>query len=113
MKTLVIAKHEHGPAQNGHDGCYARCGADGMCPGIKTAEWLNSLGEDHEQYIKWPSGDLRATNIDVRMNWLRRSDHIVAKDRRLAELSAEQSRLRAELRVISRKLAQAQKEAVV
>lgn len=47
-KTLVICKHEIGPARNGHDGCHARDAEGGLCPGHKIAEWLNGLGDDDE-----------------------------------------------------------------
>jgi hypothetical protein len=109
MKTLVVAKHAAGPAENGHDNCYARAGNNGMCPGLGIADCLNRLGDDDEQYIKWPSGKKRETNGDVRRNWLRNNDHIVALEPHVARLTAERSRLQAELRRVNRKLKDATK----
>jgi hypothetical protein len=97
-KTLIAAKHELGPAINGHDNCYARFGNGGMCPGHKTAEWLNGLGEDEEPYTS------QHTNGDVRMNWLRGSGHIIACDSRLAELRAEERRTAANLRRVRKEI---------
>lgn len=103
-KTLVIASHEPGPAVNGHDGCFARGGNNGICPGIQTAEWLNGMGDDEEQYIKWESGKIGVTNGDVRMNWIRGNSHVTAVDKRLAELHAEERRTAANLRYVRREL---------
>jgi len=103
-KTFVIAKHAPGPAQNGHDHCFARIGYDGMCPGVQLADWLNNLGDDDEQYIKWPSGIARETNGDVRDNWLNANDHLVAREPHLATLRAEQRRLRAQLRRVEKEI---------
>jgi len=72
MKTLVMPKHKPGPMENGGDGCHARFGNKGMCPGIETAEWLNGLGDDDALY----GHSTRITNGDVRRNWLKNSDHI-------------------------------------
>jgi hypothetical protein len=71
MKTLVRASHKPGPLENGADGCHARFGNEGMCPGVEVAEWLNSLGEDHEPY-----GNAGKTNGQVRVNWLNSFNHI-------------------------------------
>lgn len=68
-KTLVEAKHP-GRGINSLGGCYTRWSNDGLCSGVKTAEWLNSLGEDEARYAG------NTTNGDVRNNWLRGSDHI-------------------------------------
>ena len=99
-KTLVVPKHEPGPAINGHDGCHARVATDGICPGVSTADWLNSLGDDDEVYITVQ--DRRVTNGMVRDNWLRDNSHIVAKEPALADLRARERRLAAELRIVKR-----------
>lgn len=70
VKTLVRARHKAGPLENGGDGCHARWGHGGMCPGVATAAWLNSLGNDNEIFTA------RYTNGQVRENWLRDSGHI-------------------------------------
>jgi hypothetical protein len=70
-KTLVRAAHKAGPLPNGDDGCYSRWAKDGMCPGVQTAEWLNSLGEDDEKF-----GSTTKTNGKVRENWLKHDPHI-------------------------------------
>lgn len=69
MKTLVKEKHS-GRHTNGFGGCHTRWSNDGLCSGVRTAAWLNGLGEDSEPYTK------TATCGDVRNNWLRSDDHI-------------------------------------
>lgn len=105
-KTLVVAKHEPGPAQNGHDGCHARFGNGGMCPGIEQARWLNALGDDAEHYIqptaRCPQG---TTNGQVRDNWLRGGHHhVVAAQPALAQLKAEERRTQASLRLLRKEI---------
>lgn len=70
-KTLVKLKHRPGPFINGTDGCYARAFNKGICPGISTVKWLNSLGPDDEVYR---SG--RLTNGELRKSWLKFNTHI-------------------------------------
>lgn len=86
MKKLLVApKHDPRPFRNGTDGCYGRWvgGRDGgCCPGARTAEWLNGLGDDDAPYGRSPT----IKNIDVRLNWLKGCDHIVAKDPEVARL---------------------------
>jgi len=106
-KTLVVAKHEPGPAQNGHDGCCARWANDGMCPGVKNAEWLNALGDDNDLYIRGNEkvpGSHDVTCGQVRTNWIRGNTHVVPMQPRQAALVAEISRLSAELRRAKREL---------
>jgi hypothetical protein len=52
MKTLIAARHARGPFINGYDGCHARAGNGGCCPGHQLAGWLNSLGDDHVTYMR-------------------------------------------------------------
>lgn len=93
MKTLVAARHEPGPARNGHGNCFARTGTGGVCPGVETAKWLNSLGDDDDVYFG------TTTVGQVRDNWLNGGgSHIVAVDPVLAELKAEERRISANLR---------------
>ncbi len=100
MKTLVAAKHhsERG-AWNGDGGCHARLGQpDNACPGKDTAAWLNGLGEDDEAY-----GGLKGITCgQVRDNWLRGSDHIIAVFPELARLQASKRRLQGELRLVNK-----------
>src|SRR5262245_43610528 len=96
-KTLVIPKHDPGPAVNGHDECYARAGNNGECPGVQTAAWLNSIGEDDQQF-----GSTDYTCGQVRDNWIKSNNHIQAKDIELARLKAEQRSLSARLRIVTR-----------
>ena len=103
-KTLVIPAHIVGPKLNGFDGCFARAGNDGICPGLETANWLNALGEDEELF----GGLKRTTNGMIRDNWLRGIDHIVAQDRRLADLRERERVLVIELKTIREKLAEAE-----
>ena len=42
-----------------------------MCPGVHTAQWLNSLGEDDE-----PFGSTEFTNGQVRENYITHYLHI-------------------------------------
>lgn len=102
MKTVIVPAHEVGPATNGHDGCHARAGHDGLCPGVSLAEWLNGLPNDDEIYCVI-LGD-KVSNGQVRDNWLRENTHIVAKEPELAKLRAEERRLSAELRMIKRRI---------
>lgn len=103
-KTLVVPRHEPGPAQNGHDGCHARFGNGGMCPGVGYAEWLNGLGDDAAFYIK-PTQRCSegTTNGQVRQNWLSNA-HIVALQPALAALKAEERRTAASLRMVRREI---------
>ena len=94
MKTLVAPKHAPGPYVNGYDNCHARH-LDGMCPGVRTAQWLNSLGSDNEKYYG-PSS--KRTNGDVRTTYLQENWHVVPLEPELHRLSAEIRRLSAELR---------------
>lgn len=71
MKTLVEATHP-GKKDNGVGGCFTRWANDGLCSGVATAAWLNSLGEDDEIFASLS----KTTNGQVRHNWLRSSDHI-------------------------------------
>lgn len=105
MKTLVCARHSHGPHENGFDECYGRWATGGMCPGVYTADWLNGLGDDEEPY-----GLLgRVTNGDVRDNWIAGSAHIVPADRQQATLSMEERALRRRLGVVRRRLTEVRK----
>jgi hypothetical protein len=97
VKTLITAKHDPGPHINGYDRCHARIG-DGMCPGIETAHWLNSLGNDDDLYIT--IGGQPITNGQVRDNWLKSHDHIVAVEPALAALKARERRIQADLRIV-------------
>jgi hypothetical protein len=97
-KTIIVARHEPGPATNGHDNCHARTGNNGICPGVGYAEWLNGLGDDDDDYMELMGH--RVTCGMVRDNWLRDNHHIVAKDPLLAKLRATERRLSAELRNI-------------
>jgi hypothetical protein len=99
-KLLVAPKHDPRPMPNGHDGCHARLdgthgdfGIGGGCPGVRTAEWLNGLGEDEAPY----RSSTRYKNIDVRLNWLRDSNHIVALDTEVARLREIERRAQKEL----------------
>jgi hypothetical protein len=105
MKTLVVAKHEHGPATNGHDGCHARFNNDGICPGVAVAAWLNSLGDDEAPYKR-----TGRTCGEVRDNWLSGSNHIVAAEPEQAALAATVRDLRAKLAVARRRLTQVSAE---
>lgn len=98
--TLVTAKHDPTPHVNGFDGCHAR-GSSGCCPGGECAAWLNSLGDDDAKF-----GSTNFTAGEVRSNYLRTNQHVVAADPELARLVAERVRLRKELRAVERKLAQ-------
>jgi len=98
-KLLVTAKHVHGPLENGVDGCHARWGNDGMCPGVQTAAWLNGLGEDDEKYA-----GLGLRNIDVRLNWLRNYDHIMPVDAVMESLKRREQLARRELRFVQRRI---------
>jgi hypothetical protein len=98
----VTAKHIVGPAQNGHDGCHARLSHSGICPGVKIAEWLNSLGEDDAPY-----GSLkRVTNGEVRDNYLRSDQHVVAVEPERARLLEAQRQAQRSLRIIKQRLRQ-------
>lgn len=103
-KTLVTAAHSAGPHENSFDNCYARNSDHGMCPGVKTAEWLNALGDDDVVYATGPSGPI--TCGKVRDNWLKDSQHIVAVDRQMAILRATERRLAAELRMVMKQIEQ-------
>ena len=92
MKTLVVHQHAAGPHVNGRDGCFARSGNFGICPGVKTAAWLNSLDEDDAIYVG------HVTCGQVRANYLRANAHVVAKDERLARLSERRQEALAELK---------------
>jgi hypothetical protein len=92
MKTYVTAMHEHGPMINGGDQCYARAGNEGMCPGVKHAEWLNALGEDNEAY------SAAYTNFEVRMQYVKNAGfHVVAVEPNLSALKTRSVALRKEL----------------
>lgn len=106
-KTIVAARHEAGPAKNGHDGCHARWGNAGLCPGAQTATWLNALGEDEEPYC----GSTRITNGQVRDNYLNGEWHVVAVDPALACLRAEERRTAAALRGVRRRIKDLEKAA--
>jgi hypothetical protein len=110
-KTLVVCKHHPGPSENGFDNCHARF-PDGFCPGIKTALWLNGLGDDDQPYTgaKNRYGHV-ITNGEVRDNWLRSDNHIVAKEPELAKLRAEERRLAASLRIVKREIKRIEKAA--
>lgn len=118
MKTLVVAKHAVGPAENGADGCHARWGENGMCPGVRIADWLNAMGEDEDIYLKGnPAvpGAVEITCGQVRENWLRNSGHIVAVNKEQSEIqasinfhSAGLRRARRRLRELTRAAAQKQ-----
>jgi len=71
MKTLVRARHQPGPLPDGDGGCFGRSALNGMCPGVHTAQWLNSLGEDEE-----PFGSTEFTNGQVRENYITHYLHI-------------------------------------
>ena len=72
-KTLVEPVHS-GTHMNGFGGCFTRWAHKGQCCGVGQAAWLNSLGDDAEQF-----GSLtKITNGQVRRNWLRGSEHIRA-----------------------------------
>lgn len=107
-KTLIVAKHSPGPHQNGYDGCHARYGCDGMCPGVGIAEWLNKLGDDTDIHIR--AGERTITVGDVRDNWLRESEHIVAVEPALAKLRAEERRYCASLRMVRKEIKRIEKE---
>lgn len=100
-KTIVTAKHQHGPHENGYDGCHARWTEGGMCPGVKMAEWLNALGEDDEIF-----GTTRLTNGEVRDNYLRSYRHVTALNPKLAALEAERRDLSARLRQTNARIKQ-------
>lgn len=107
MKTLVAAKHELGPFENGVGGCHARCGNGGKCPGHETAEWLNKLGEDDDVFIKGNPkvpGAVTVTCGQVRSNWLAGEQHLVAVNPSLASLTGERQRLRRELARLNREI---------
>lgn len=105
MKTLVTAKHAHGPHVNGYDDCYARWAERGMCPGIKNAAWLNELGEDDEYFIlPSPGNPAGITNLAVRLNWLRSNQHLVAVNTGMAALLEERTRLKKALSRVSRQI---------
>jgi hypothetical protein len=96
MSRLLIApKHDPQPLPNGSDRCYGRWGNAGCCPGLSIAEWLNTLGEDEAPY-----GQTSHKNLDVRLNWLKNDDHLVA-------LEPEVARLREKIRNAERELVNA------
>jgi hypothetical protein len=99
-KLLVCAEHPHGPLKNGEGGCQARWGNGGMCPGVETANWLNGLGEDDEQYSSMK--DVR--NIDVRLNWTRNNAHIVPLDKELEDLKRRERTAQKELRSVRKRI---------
>lgn len=105
-KTLVIVKHAPGPMQNGGDGCCARWAEDGMCPGVKLAEWLNGLGDDDAPYTKRPDGTTRMTCGEVRDNWIRGNTHIVPADAELASALAQVRRANREQAAAAKRLAE-------
>lgn len=78
MKTLVRAEHT-GNKANGADGCYTRWANQGRCGGESTANWLNGLGDDADEYTAGPDGAV-VTCGDVRRNWLNAHAHIVKAD---------------------------------
>lgn len=108
-KTLVMPAHKLGPHTNGFDDCYARLN-DGLCPGGRTADWLNGLGDDDEPYtpLKDANGQM-ITCGRVRDNWLTEGQHIVAKEPKLAELAARKRALSAQLRIVEKAMKQAGK----
>lgn len=107
-KTIVVAAHAPGPHENGTDGCHARIGYDGMCPGVQTAKWLNNLGPDKSLYGSRKVHNTRTgellTNGDVRQNYLDGSNHVVAVDPELAKLYASERRTSASLRTIRKEI---------
>jgi len=113
-KTLVVPRHMAGPFINGEDGCFARAGNHGMCPGVDRADWLNNLGDDEDIYIKGnpEAGRLPITCGQVRDNWLRDGvqSHITAAESVLASLNARQRQLSAELRIVKRDIKRVQDE---
>lgn len=106
MKTLVIPKHDPSPHHNGFDGCYARTGNKGVCPGVEHAAWLNNLGEDDEVYMTLHGNVV--TNGQVRDNWLKwaSNDHIVPAQPALAQARAMVRALQLELKFAKKELAQ-------
>jgi hypothetical protein len=77
MKTFVKARHP-GTGANGKDGCHTRWASpEGFCSGVKTAEWLNGLGEDEDRYTSTHTIGM------VRQNWLRGNDHIMRDDQQM------------------------------
>lgn len=107
MKTILTAVHKAGPLENGADGCHARFGNFGMCPGVSTAEWLNKLPDDDVVYCT--IGGKAVTCGDVRDSWLRQNDHIVAVEPRIADLTAERRRLERRLEDVNNRIAEAAK----
>lgn len=66
-------------------GCHTRWSSEqGLCSGVKTAEWLNSLGDDDAVYGKFglASNKQTVTIGEVRRNWLRGDSHIMLVDER-------------------------------
>jgi len=102
-KLLATAKHPCGPLKNGEGGCHARWGNDGMCPGVKTAEWLNGLGEDDEPY----SSLKNTLNVDVRLNWIRSDDHIAPLDPEMENLKRRERILSKDLREVRKQIREA------
>lgn len=102
MKTLVMAKHAEGKHENGFDGCHARWGSDGHCPGEQVARWLNGLGDDNDAFAG------NTTVGTVRDRYIKTFGHVVAVDPALAALAAEERRLSAELRIVRKQLRRAQ-----
>jgi len=102
MKTLVTAKHAAGPAANGYDGCYARVGCAGRCPGLEVAAWLNSLGDDDAPYRSW----MQLTNGEVRDNYIRWHQHVVAVEPERARLIEARRRTERSLQTICQQLEQ-------
>lgn len=72
MKTLVKSIHGDERKVNGSGGCFARWQDKGLCPGVRSAEWLNSLPDDEELM----PGLRTITCGQVRHNWLKYSKHI-------------------------------------
>jgi hypothetical protein len=104
MKTLVAPAHVPGPAQNGHNNCFARIASQGICPGVQTAKFLNSLGEDDEIFTTTFTTNSPVTNGKLRDTYLRENYHVVAVQPKLAQLAAEERRLSAELRRVKHEL---------
>ena len=112
MKTIVSAKHTPGPYDNGVDGCQARAGNQGMCPGVAQAAWLNSLGNDDVWYLKPTTNVPGTTNLQVRLNWINHFDHLVVADAEMARLLGARLRARKEVAYLTKQIANLRKASV-
>lgn len=104
-KTLVMAKHGNERLQNGAEGCHTRWANDGLCSGVIMARWLNELGDDDEKFMSLKN----TTNGEVRRNWLRSNDHIVAMDPEISRLRGKAEEARRENSRARRALASAER----